>query len=301
MAEDITVAEYVQLTSSAGYVAGPTNIGFVESEPGQVVLIDAGIEAAAARKAVRLLRERGKEPVAVISTHSHADHIGGNAWLAAGGVPVYAPAREAPFIENPLLEPLCLTGGASPWPGLRHKFLLAPRCPVSGLLQPGTGFRDLEIIDLGGHSLGQVGVLGAGVLFAADSFLGTEVLQKHVIPYNVDIPAYLASLERVRGCPAEFVVPGHGPALRDPSAATAFNRDTVLRQVDLVREFLAEGPLPLSPLLRKVFTRLGMVVASDTYYFLYRTAVLAYLSYLCHLGETIVRMADNEPVFDLTG
>lgn len=296
------MAEYVRLTDQAGYVAGPTNIGVVGDDRG-VVLIDAGIDGSTAKKAVKVLTQQGRKPVAVISTHSHADHIGGNAYLAGMGVPVYAPALEAPFIENPLLEPVCLTGGASPWPALRHKFLLAPPSHVSGLLQPGTRFpnRELDIIDLGGHSLGQIGVLGGGVLFAADSFLGEEVLEKHVIPYNVDIQAYLASLERVRESGAGFVVPGHGAALADPSVALALNRDTVLHQVELVREFLREGPLSLSSLLKRLFVRLRMSVASDTYYFLYRTAILAYLSYLCHLGQAAVSMADNEPVFGLTG
>ncbi|HUW66193.1 MAG TPA: MBL fold metallo-hydrolase [Spirochaetia bacterium] len=293
------MAEYVRLTSITGYVAGPTNIGVIEDDRGQAVLIDTGIDASTAKKAVKVLMGRGLKPVAVISTHSHADHIGGNACLAGMGVPVYAAALEAPFIENPLLESVCLMGGASPWPGLRHKFLLAPPSPVSGLLQPGTKFpgREMEIINLSGHSLGQIGVLGGGVLFAGDSFLGEEVLQKHVIPYNVDIPAYLASLDRVRVCGAGFVVPGHGPALADPAAALQFNRGTVLQQVEMVRELLGEGPLSVSALLQKLFVRLNMSVASDTFYLLYRTATLAYLSYLCHLGQVVVAMANNEPVF----
>ncbi|MDA8336557.1 MAG: MBL fold metallo-hydrolase [Peptococcaceae bacterium] len=295
------MAGYMQLTDGAGYIAGSTNIGCVACGPGQVVLIDAGSDAATAKKAVRILRDQDREPVAVISTHSHADHIGGNAWLSGAGVPVYASPAEAPFIENPLLEPLYLTGGASPWPGLRHKFLLAQPSSVSGILRPGARFRDLDIIDLGGHSLGQVGVLGEGVLFAADSFFGTDVLARHVIPYNTDIPAYLASLTRVRECPARATVPGHGPALDYPSAVLDRNRDTVLRQVDLVRTLLRAEPLPVSSLLKRLLARLGITVASDASYLLYRTSVLAYVSYLCHLGEAVVFIADNEPVFGLSG
>jgi len=293
------MARYVRLTDRAGYVAGPANIGVVEEDGDRVVLIDTGIDAATAKKAVRVLAEQGRKPVAVVSTHSHADHIGGNAFLAGSGVPVYAPALEAAFIENPLLEPLSLTGGASPWPTLRHKFLMARPSPVSGRLQPGTVFRDLEIIDLGGHSLGQIGVRGGGVLFAADSFLGPDVLQKHVIPYNVDIPAYLASLDRVGQTAASFVLPGHGPAYLDPAPAVRANRDTVLRQVEMVRELLGEGPLTISRLLAKFLARLQLNVTSDTYYLLYRTATLAYLSYLCHRGEASVRLADNELLFGL--
>lgn len=295
--------EFVRLTKDAGYVAGSTNIGVIECGPGEVILVDSGIDAATAKKAVKILGREGMQPVAVISTHSHADHIGGNAWLAGMGVRVYAPATEAAFMENPLLEPLCLTGGASPWPGLKHKFLMAAPSPVSGLLRPGVGFpdRELDIIDLAGHSLGQIGVLGGGVLFAADSFLGEEVLQKHVIPYNVDIPAYLASLDRVTGCGAGFTVPGHGPALADPVPCVEANRDTVLRLIEVTRGFLLNGPLSVTSILQKLFSRLGMSVASDTFYFLYRTATLAYLSYLCHQGLVNVGMAENEPVFGLNG
>ena len=93
---------------------------------------------------------------AVFITHAHADHFGGAYLLQRRAeVPLYAPALEAAMMENPIIEPLYLFGGASPIKELRNKFTLAKPCRVDHVVEePGVleiGPFQVEVIPLPGH------------------------------------------------------------------------------------------------------------------------------------------------------
>src|SRR5690554_1343260 len=123
---------YIGLTDSVGYVPGGTNIGVIRHEANQVTLIDSGLNDSIARKALRAVREElQSEVVAIINTHGHADHFGANAFVQKRtGCEIWAPAIEAAVIENPILQPALLFGGAAPADALRTKFLLAEASTV---------------------------------------------------------------------------------------------------------------------------------------------------------------------------
>ena len=168
----MTAMQRVQLTGRVHYLHGAVNSGLVETERGLVV-IDSGLDRGAANKILRAAEELGRPVVAVLNTHAHADHFGGNAQLVRrAGVPVYAPAGEDAVIREPLYEPVYLFGGAEPIAALRNRFLLAEPSPVDHVIRPGERVAidgvEIEVVDLSGHSLAQVGFLVDGVLFAAD-------------------------------------------------------------------------------------------------------------------------------------
>jgi glyoxylase-like metal-dependent hydrolase (beta-lactamase superfamily II) len=65
-----------------------------------------------------------------------------------------------------------------------------------------------------GHAPNQMMIATEDVCFAADALFAPEILDKHGIPFYVDIDrtlATLASLSALDGAYAAFV-PGHGPA-----------------------------------------------------------------------------------------
>ena len=74
--------DYVEVSEHTGYIPGAVNIGVLRNG-NEVILIDTGLDKDSGRKTRRLLEEHGLQLKAIINTHSHADHFGGNAYYLA--------------------------------------------------------------------------------------------------------------------------------------------------------------------------------------------------------------------------
>ena len=287
----------------AHYIPGANNLGVVLTGDGGAIAVDTGLDKDTGRLIRKALDERGLELRAIISTHHHADHIGGNDYLVRNlpGVQVYAPRLEAPLVENPLLEPIYLSLGARPIAALQTKWLMAKGVRVGHLID---GERlevagvTLDVIALPGDSLGQIGVGVDGVCFAADGFFGPAVLSKHGVPYAHDIAAQLAALETLGRRSERFFLPGHGDLVpRDAlPEVLAANRAAIERSSALVRAALAE-PSDLTEIASRVQRALGLSFAGIPQYAIFTSAVAAHLSYLEALGAAQVTLADDRVVW----
>ena len=218
--------------------------------------------------------------------------------------PVYAPALEAAIVANPLLEPLYLFSGAAPPSELRHKFTLAEACPVDGLIEPGEviiGGVPIQAIPAPGHAPNQMMIAGGGVCFVADGCFAPEILQKHGIPFYVDViqaSATLGSLSEMDGSYADFV-PGHGKAVASigPWADQNAARLAEIRQA--VEQVLHEAT-ELGDVLLHATSRLKVAIESPVIYYLTQTTVLACLSALEATGAANAQVAENRLHWRLT-
>jgi hydroxyacylglutathione hydrolase len=124
------------------------------------------------------LRIQGLQLTAILATHHHNDHVGGNVdLLSKYNVPVFGPARET-------------------IPGITNKLGESDEIEV-----PGIGLR-LRVLDIPGHTAGHIAYHGEGLLFCGDTlfscgcgrlFEGTPA-QMH------------ASLSKLGGLPGETLV-----------------------------------------------------------------------------------------------
>ncbi len=221
-----------QIAGPAHYVRGRVNIGVIVGD-GKAALIDSGLDESAARKAAQAVEQAGLRAVALINTHAHADHCGGNAFLKKRtGATVYAPAIEAALIQHTEIEPLYLFG-AAPFPAIDSKWFHAAPSQVDHVLGPTLSLCGLEltIFPAAGHSINQVGVLTPDVAFLGDALVTPELLERYPIQYCYDVPAHRATLERA-GKPATNVVrrrplsadPGPGRPPRSQSAKSGTDR-----------------------------------------------------------------------------
>jgi glyoxylase-like metal-dependent hydrolase (beta-lactamase superfamily II) len=280
--------EPVRLADGVHYLRGAVNCGLVETESG-LLAVDTGLDRGAANRIIRAAEELGRPLVAILNTHAHADHHGGNAHLVRRqGIPVYAPAVEEAVIREPRYEPVYLFGGAEPVGALVNKFLQAEPSPVDHVVRPGETVtidgRALEIVDLGGHSLAQIGVLTDGdvengVLFAADSFFGTEALVKHGVPFLVDADRMWTSLRHLDDYSPAWYVPGHGEAVGDVRDDTFSSNAAAL---SLAFEWLGERlrgvPSGTEDLLVEFAHAMGMRLVDPASYVLNRATLLGFLS-----------------------
>lgn len=289
----------VELVPGIFHLQSGANMGLVVQED-QALLIDTGLDKDAARRALRAADELGVTLAAVFITHAHADHCGGAYFLQRRvEAPLYAPALEAAMMENPIIEPLYLFGGASPIQELRNKFTLAQPCRVDCVVAEAgpleIGPFQVETVSLAGHAPNQMGVAVGEVLFCGDVVFPTEILEKHKVPFCFDMDAGLAALRRTPELPYAHFAPGHGPAYgagEEIAGICAANRERLEEIRDQVYAALDE-PQETPALVRYVTEHLGLRLEVATIYFLVRTTILSALSSLEKAGQVAARVESN--------
>ncbi|MBA3530556.1 MAG: MBL fold metallo-hydrolase [Ardenticatenales bacterium] len=283
-------ARLIELAPDALYVPGAVNVGVIRNAAGEALLVDTGGDKEYGRSLRKLLEGAGLRPVAILNTHSHADHYGGNEYLARNlSLPVWAPELEEAVLHYPYLEPMYLFGGAAPLAGLRNKWLEAKSSPVDHIYEVVDGplvvgpFEVMRHVT-SGHAMRQVAVGVGAVCYAADAFFGAEVLAKYEIPFVHEVGGQLDSLERLLSLPYDIFLPGHGEPTRDIAFAVASNRAAIERTAEWVRGAVTGGATT-SEVVHRVTSRLAAPPSTLSTYFLMHACILAYLTYLTSLGD----------------
>lgn len=297
--------ETIQLARGVYVLPGAVNMGLVQTGAG-LVTVDTGLDKQAAKRLNKAANELGEPIVAIVNTHAHADHFGGNADLIkrCPGIEVFAPVAEAPVIRQPILEPQYLWHGALPFRALQNKFLLAPASPVhhefdtSDVVEIGqVGFQS---IFLPGHAHGQCGILVGEVLFAADAYFGREVTDKHGLPFLVDYEKTLASATHVSEVSAEWYVPGHGNATQAPQPDIDYLRARHERAFATLHQLLTEAS-SLDVLTGRMCDAFMLQPANPGAWALIRTTVAAYLSSGIDAATVQVDVCQGQLVFHAVG
>ena len=283
--------ELIPVAPHTYYIQSPAKIGVVETSDGHVVLIDSGNDKEAGRKVRQHLDRQGWTLDAIYNTHSNADHIGGNAYLAKQtGCALYAPGIEAAFTQHPILEPALLYGGY-PMKALRHKFLLAQESDAQ-LLTPEHLPAGFELIPLPGHFFDMVGLRTPDdVVFLADCLSSQATLDKYQISYVYDVAAYLDTLERVKEMHAALFVPAHANATEDIAPLAQYNIDKVNEIAGHILDFCA-APHTFEEVLQHLFTSYDLAMTFEQYA-LVGSTVRNYLSWLLDSEKLSANFADN--------
>ncbi|MFH2112721.1 MAG: MBL fold metallo-hydrolase [Candidatus Bathyarchaeota archaeon] len=283
------------ITEHVAFIPGAVNVGVVKSGAGATV-IDTGLDKDSGRAIRKALEDEGLALKAIINTHSHADHFGGNDYLTRNlGAEVYAPEVESGIIQNPILEPLYLFHGAAPISSLRNRFVLAKPSPVHHILQPGKitiiGV-EMEIVALPGHSLNQVGVLADGVLFCADTVFSERVIDKYRVPVVQDVDSHLKTLKALGETGHSLYVPGHTKPTESITGLVDRNlkaTETILNDV----YSLLDEPRTSEQVQAQLCTSYGLDLDVVQQYYLIHTTVMAYLGHLHEEKKITAELKDN--------
>lgn len=294
MARDVRV---VELSSGVHALLAAVNCAIIEAPDKTAVLVDSGQDSDYGRGIKRALADLDLTPSAIICTHSHADHYGGNAYLLKQfpDLEVLAPPIEANIIRAPELEPIYLFHGAAPLPELQTKWLKAPASPVHREVEAGAttvGGVPLELIDVRGHSHRQLAVRVGDVLLAADAVFGAETLTRYPLPFGQDIAGQLTAHDTVADADARILLPGHGAPTADIDAIVQENRRAVTRAAEAVAAAVvgvAGGGT--EDVLAACGVTLGLAMNDLARYHLNYCTVSAYLGYLRTLGRITAELS----------
>ena len=293
--------ELLSLAPGVLYLPGAVNSLVVEDGHGGALVVDTGLDDSHARKLLRALEARGLTPGAILNTHSHADHIGGNAFLVGRfpEIKIFAPPLEDAIIRSPVLEPIYLFG-ARPPRELQNKFLMAQPSPARLAPEPGLtriAGVELELIEVAGHASLMYAVRVGEVLYAADALFGPAALARHPLTFCMDSTlqkesaAKLTKLDGLR-----VTLPGHGDPTDDLPALVQENLSSYARTTEAVRE-AARTPATVDELLRRVTAHFGLEVGQLGAALLNRSVVSAHLTELLEAGEVSLALRGGVPEF----
>lgn len=282
--------ELIRAGERSYYIDCPAKIGLFETEGG-VCLVDSGNDKDAGRKVRQILDKNGWKLLAILVTHSNADHIGGCQYLQKQtGCRVFAPGIEAAFTRSPVLEPAFLYGGF-PSKALRHKFLMAQPSPAEDVSAPGFP-AGVDIIPLPGHFFDMVGYRTPdGTAYIADCVSSAATLEKYGVPFIYDVAAYLDTLRRLPELEAGLYVPAHAEAVEDIAPLAELNLRHVEALCESVLDLCAE-PVCFDELLRRVFDRWALQLTMEQYV-LVGSTVKSILSWHLDAGRAEALIEDN--------
>ena len=282
--------ELCSAASSAYYIDCPSKIGLV-TEGKTVYAIDSGSDKDTAKKVLKTILAQGWELAAIFNTHSHADHIGGNAYLQEQtGCKIYANGMERCFTEFPLLEPTFLYGGFPP-ESLRYKFLLARQSRPEALSAESLP-ACLTSLPLPGHCGDMVGFrTDEGIVYLADCLAAEETLEKYGTVFLWDVAAYLQTLEQVKTMDGALFIPSHAAPTENIAPLAQFNIDATLRTAEQIVGCCAE-PCQFEAILKQLFDFYGNCM-NPTQYVLVGSTLRSYLTWLQNIGKVDCVFEEN--------
>lgn len=283
--------ELIQLGEKTYYIKNPTNIGVYRIDDERIYLIDSGNDKDAGKKILKIVEEQGWTVAGIISTHSNADHIGGNKVIQdRTGAVVMAHGIEKCITENPLIEPAFLYG-SNPFKELKNKFLMAKESnavEIEGNLPEG-----LELISLKGHFFDMIGIKTSdNVYFVADSLFSEETITKYHLFFIYDIKAYLETLKYLEDLDGDVYVPSHCEASKDISKLVELNRSKIHEVIEFIYE-LCNEPKTFEAILKCVFDKYELLM-NVSQYVLIGSTIKSYLSYLKEENRITYDFVDNQ-------
>ena len=283
--------ELIKVGAKTYYIKNPTNIGIYKIDDKNVYIIDSGNDKEAGKKILKIINDEGWNVLGIITTHSNADHIGGNKVIQdRTNASIYAYGIEKSITEHPILEPSFLYGGY-PFKDLRNKFLLAKESSVKEIdnnLPEG-----LEYFNLKGHFFDMIGIkTDDDVYFLADSLFSEETINKYHLFFIYDIKEYLNTLDYLDTLEGKLFIPSHCEATDSIKELININRQKIEEVKNKIYDYCNEEKT-FEEILQYIFNTYNLEMNTNQYA-LVGSTIRSYLSYLYDDNKLIYIFKDNK-------
>ena len=287
--------ELIKVGDNTYYIDSPVKMGIFLVNNSDVYLIDSGNDKSVGKKIKKILDENNWNLKAIINTHSHADHIGGNRELQnKTNCEIYSIGVENSFINNTILESSLLYGGY-PLKKLRNKFLMAKESKsenIENVKLP----EGLEYFEIPGHSIEMIGIKTSDdIYFIADSLFSENILNKYHIMYLYNIEKHLKTLDDLEKLEGKLFIPAHGNATDDIKELIELNRDKTYEIMNKIIK-ICEIPISFEDILQNIFNVYNLNMDMNQYVLVGNT-IKSYISYLCDNGKLEFHVIDNKILY----
>ncbi|MDD3187571.1 MAG: MBL fold metallo-hydrolase [Bacilli bacterium] len=275
------------------YIASPSNVGVYNYQDNKICLIDSGNDKDAAKKIYEVIEENNWDLKYIINTHSHADHIGGNAYLQENtNCQIYSSNLEKVFIENTILEPVSLYGGY-PNNELENKFLMAKKSKTDNIELP----QGLEIISLKGHSFDMIGIKTSDdVYFLGDSLFSIDTINKYHVAFIYDIKEFLSTLNYLKAIKGNLFILSHNEPLNNLAELIEINERKVVEIVNNILK-IVKNPTTFEDILKEIFNIYNLHM-NMLQYILVGSTIKSYISYLKNISKISYKTEDNKLLWE---
>ena len=286
--------ELIKIGEKTYYIKNATNIGIYKINEKEIYIIDTGNDKDAGKKILKIIEEQGWTLKGIITTHSNADHIGGNKVIQdRTNCDILAYNIEKSITENPILEPAFLYGGY-PFKDLRNKFLLAKESkviPIQNNLPEG-----LEYFELKGHFFNMIGIKTSDdIYFLADSLFSEETINKYHLFFIYDIKEFLNTLDYLKTLKGKLYIPTHCEASEDISKLIEINKNKVQEIIEKIYNECKEEKT-FENILKNIFDEYKLTMNVNQYVLIGST-IKSYLSYLCDNNKLKYEFKNNKMVW----
>ncbi len=254
----------IQVKENSFFCDGIFSIG-VYIKDKMAVLIDSGISKDIAKEIDKSLTLSHVQVAAIINTHCHGDHCGGNAFFQQKypQVKIFSTETERPFIEDPLMAPICFCGGAAAFEELKKCKPITPQqaSRVTDIIAP---YQDqkiiicgetFEIITLPGHTRGMIAIKTSdNVLYCGDVVFGDDTFRKYPILYYTFINDTLNSFKKLKALvpSVDATIIYHGGRISNLITLIDDHEQRIIETKNTILSMLSESPLSLEEITAKV-------------------------------------------------
>ena len=283
--------ELIKVGEKTYYIKNVTNIGIYRIDNNNIYLIDTGNDKEAGKKILKIINEQGWNIKGIITTHSNADHIGGNKIIQdRTNCTILAHNIEKSFTENPILEPSFLYGGY-PFKDIKNKFLYAKESTVTSIennLPEG-----LEYYPLKGHFFDMIGIKTSdNVYFLADSLFSEETISKYHLFFIYDVKEYLNTLDFLKTLNGKLYIPSHCEATNNISSLIELNKNKINEIIDKIYT-ACKKEMTFENILKYIFDEYKLLMNANQYV-LVGSTIKSYLSYLFDENKLVYEFKDNK-------